>query len=68
MEDLGHEWGPHEEGIRWVQCRRCKCLLHEPEAQQACQSREHVDLGRNRRMIEAFAKLREIARRESSWR
>lgn len=50
MSDLhpSHEWGPHERGLRWVQCQNCKVLLHEPEAQQEC-SVEAVEAGRAER-------------------
>jgi len=36
MIDNSHVWGPHKAGIRWVQCQRCDCLLHEREAKEHC--------------------------------
>jgi hypothetical protein len=35
-EHPSHEWGPHEDGIRWVQCQNCKALLHDHVATLKC--------------------------------
>jgi hypothetical protein len=59
-----HTWGPHEDGIRWVQCQECKVLLHEPEAELACDAAV-VAAGRKVRAAEAAVILERVARREA---
>jgi hypothetical protein len=57
-----HVWGPHKHGIRWVQCQRCECLLHEPEAVEVCT--DDPDVVRVRRERVFMSRLRDVAERE----
>jgi hypothetical protein len=47
-----HVWGAHKHGIRWVQCQRCECLLHEPEAVDVCSGDPGVPAARRAREYE----------------
>lgn len=66
MSHNSHDWGPHERGLRWVQCRSCKCLLHEPEAETPCtHNPDLTDMARQARRLVSQRTLMRIARVEA---
>lgn len=63
-----HVWGPHKDGIRWVQCQVCEALLHEPEAELECAGSPVLVLaGRAERQRAFMVKARRWARQEAGY-
>lgn len=69
MTDESHNWGPHHAGLRWVECRACTALLHEPEAQLPCTGEPSlVEAGRRARREGMARAMERIAVAESGGR
>lgn len=63
---IAHAWGPHKDGIRWVQCQVCECLLHDPEAHGPCPGDPAPILERRARDAQRLrARLAALAKREA---